>query len=188
MTGKFGGPREYTNIRQLVFLENCELREKCFIGIATPKATRRALAMQLPVFEKAYRAAYQQSLGDSVERTITPEDKADRVVNGLVWMPPEEKPKGVEILEEVGGENTLIDWVTGQKLRQWLDQDLIKEIVECIGGECDDCVLKPLLLYRIIERPAPFVALIQNLQLKYMVDRLKIAALVANKILPQQLQ
>lgn len=108
---------DYTNIRQLVFLENCDGRERCFIGIATPTATRRALAIQHPALEKAYRVAYQQSHDVPIGQTNTFEAEAERVVEGLTWDPQKDKPEGVKILEAAGGERTMIHLVTGQLLR-----------------------------------------------------------------------
>jgi len=176
---------DYTNIRQLVFLRHTAGRERCFIGMATPTATRRALAIRHPELEKAYRAAYRYSLDDPSGqiKTIAPEDEAEKVVQGLMM-----GSDAATILQTAGGEKTLKQLVEEPLLRQWLGRDLINQSVECKDGECDDKNLKPLLLYRIIECSSPFVALLQDQQLKGMVDRQKIAVLVADTSLRQQLQ
>jgi hypothetical protein len=176
---------DYTNIRQLVFLRNYAGRERGFIGIATPTATRRALANQHPALEKAYRVAYRYSLDDPSGqiKTLAPEDEAEKVVQGLMV-----GSEGGNILQAAGGENALKQYVEESLLRKWLGRDLITQSIECKDSDCEDQSLKPLLLYRITECSAPFVALVQNQQLKGMVDRLKIAARVADTSLRQQLQ
>ncbi len=171
---------DYTKIQQFVFLENCECGEKCFIGITTPAATRRALATQHPALEIAYRKA---RLSIPFETTTSLEKEVESVMNGLHWSSSE--PEYVETYREYieKHRSEVQSKIETLQLKQWLGQDLITQHVVCEDFELEDSQLKPMLLYRIMNRTAPFVALVKNRKLMLMVDRQETAIRIAHKVL-----
>lgn len=169
---------DYMGIQQIVFLEDCNGHDNCLIGIASPTATRLALAAQWPILETYYKAAHEQNPVSPSEQTTTPEDKVVDVIKNYIS----------QFSQQPGGEEGLTVWVTKPLLKQWLNQALIVSSVECQGAECDSHKPPPLLLYSIITCTAPFVALVQNRRVMQMVNRQELAVIIANSALRQQLQ
>ena len=169
---------EYMGIQQIVFLEDCDDRDNCLIGVASPAATRRALAAQWPILEKNYRVAIEQSSAYPIEPTLTPEGKVADIIYYYI----------LQFTQQANSEEQVKVWVTKPLLKQWLNQALIMSSVECKGAECDSRKPTPLLLYSIINCSAPYVALVQNRRVMQMVNRQELAVTIANSALRQQLQ
>jgi hypothetical protein len=169
---------DFTGIQQIVFLEDCDGQDNCLIGIATPTATRRALAAQWPILETNYREAIEKSSASPNVQTLTPEDKVVDIIFYYIS----------QFFFQARSEEEVKVWVTTPLLKQWLNQALILAKVECKGAECDSRKPTPLLLYSVINCPAPYVALVQNRHLMQMVNRQELAVTIANSVLRQQLQ
>jgi hypothetical protein len=169
---------DYMGIQQIVFLEDCDDHDNCLIGIASPVATRRALAAQWPILETYYRAACEPIPVSPIEQTLTSEDKVVDIIKNYI----------IQFFQQPGGEEGVKVWVTKPLLKQWLNQALIVSSVECKGADCDSRKPTPLLLYSIINCSAPFVALVQNRRVMQMVNRQELAVTIATSALRQQLQ
>jgi hypothetical protein len=168
----------YTGARYIFFEEGND----SFVGIATLTATRCALALAFPVLEQAYRAAYSTALGSPKEalQVLMPSQEAETVLYNYT------NQLGIK-----GGEQSLSALVTKQLLKVCLQENLIEPIVECKGEECDTGHPSLLLLHNIINYPAPFVALVDDLKLKRMVkliNRQELANHVSHIVLQEQLK
>jgi hypothetical protein len=169
---------DYMGLQEIVFLEDCDGQDNCLIGIASPAATRRALAAQWPILETNYREASEQSSASQSEQILTPEDAVVDIIHYYI----------LQFFQQEGGEEKVKVWVTKPLLKQWLNEALIVSSVECKGAECDSRKPTPLLLYRILNCSAPFVALVRNRHLMQMVNRHELAVTIADTALRQQLQ
>ena len=172
---------DYFGIKHINFLEEYDGQDNCFIGLATPRAILRALAVAYPPLERTYREAYdrvtnEKSSESQREKIITP---VEEVTNLMILYFSQFYSQGSE-------EKQVANWVTKPLLKQWLGQDLKMISVECKGIECE-CPHPPLpLLYNIINCPAPFVALVQNRRLIEVVNRYETAIAIAETVLKQQ--
>jgi hypothetical protein len=157
---------DYTQIRQIVFMGSKDR----FIGMASPAATRLALADSYPDLERVYRDSIPEP-GQDFDST---QDKAAVVLQSFVW--------GVGSLA-LGGEAELKVWVTQELLERWLKRQLTS-----VSVEASDQTVTALLLYRIIDREAPYVALVENGELVRVVDRQALADRIARDALEKALQ
>ncbi len=155
---------DFTQIRQLVFVE-----QDRFIGMASPLATRRALAVKHPNVELAYR---KSALPPGVA-TSSKEEEATRVVEKFMF---------TEMPQETEG--SIREWVTQEKLGYWLGLDLNTETVKLQSPEL---LTNPWLISQIIESRSPFVPLTNNQKLVKVVDRLELAVSIASDALPKML-
>jgi len=163
---------DYTRIRGIVFVERCDGHENCFVGLATPSAVRQSLAKKTPALEASYRAAYSQAFSPA-PATVAPENEVPIVLSGYSSFVQHVLP---------GGEADVKTEVTSERLRQWLGTALAVSVVPWDGRPAT-----PLLLFSIMERSAPYVALIQDGQVMRIVNSEKMAVSVADAAVRQRL-
>lgn len=159
--------KDFTDVQQLIFVESLENHEESFVGFVAPKDLCNAFAYENPNLETVYHRAFIS--GHTSYRQ--PEERIQRIIDQFIS--PEERLEWMD------------DWVNQQLLRRWLQKKLIGS---CLEIHCEPLSHKPFLFYRIIDRSAPFIALVEGRKLKFIVDRLKLASQVAEKTLRQQLQ
>ncbi len=168
----------YTETRQIVFNEDDEY----FVGIASPPNIRIALGARYPKLANAYRQAH----GDALKGPVDP----------LLPIIPSEEAKTVSQnyaaqLDLLGGEITVSELVTKQLLQECLKETLIEPIVKCQKEEYEATPPSPMLLYDIMNYPAPFVVVVDTLKphlVVKLVNRQKLAQQISQAFLRQQLK
>jgi hypothetical protein len=170
---------DFTKIKQLVFV-----REGRFIGIASPAATRRALAAVHPDIDMAYQNAAR------VDPNIVFQDRQERVVSvvqsfGLTAQQSLGDPTNWE--EAPKWEEKVKIWMTQDLLEKWLGKELLTDSVT-VPFKSTDHPTDPLLLYQIVNCRSPFVALVQDQKLVGVIDRVELSVRIASSVLARELK
>jgi hypothetical protein len=142
---------EYTSIPQIVFVG----KDDRYLGMCAPAEVRRALAVHFRDVERAYRESIPEQFFDPA--TEIPQT-VQNFANKLDSMS--------------GGENAVKKWVAPYVLEQWraFNSDAI---------EMTNRTVTPALLDEIIERHAPYVALVRKGKLETLQDRGALATSLA---------
>ena len=159
---------DYTDIRQLIFLESQQGRDRVYVGSAVPTMIRRALAADDSKLSEAYEAAMKEPVPD--QDASVPAKRVAWIAQNYVWQ-----------LNLLGGEEQIKQIVT----REFLDRCrvMMGKSIEWNGGP-----LTMWLVHDIIEHPERYVALVKpDGQLNLVVDRMKLAEHVAKISLRHQL-
>ncbi len=152
---------DFTQIKQIVFVQ-----QERFIGMASPFAIRRALAVKHPMVETAYRNSV-------LPPGVVTSSEIEEVTTVV------EKFRFVE-LPKVAEEVRIQEWVTQEKLGHWLGIDLNTETVRLQSPEL---LTNPRLISQIIESRSSFVAITYKEKLVKVVDRLELAVSIASDAL-----
>jgi len=159
---------DYTEIGQMIFLENRPGQDRIFVGSATPATVLQGLAWSSPGLQEAYAAA---------KRDAARARDAESSAQGVDWI----ARNTLLNLHAHGGEEALQAWVTTQFLERTLQ--LNGYCVEWDGGP-----QTTLFLYQILDRTEPYVPVVRSSgQLHVIVDRVKLAERIAKDSLRQQL-
>ena len=168
---------DYTDIKQITFLENFEGQDRSYIGMAPPKIVRKILALNYPVLEKAYRELRTQSV--IYENSHSVEDEMKWMVQNFGLFLQKHSP---------GDESELI--MSGSK--EWVTKDLLSESIwfDKYSQKIiwTDGIVNTILLYRIMKCTAPYVALIEDRELKRIVDRFDLALHIADSFLTEKIK
>src|SRR6266699_3163364 len=144
---------DYFGIKHINFLEEYDGQENCFIGLATPRAILRDLAVADPRLEIAYRAAYDRVTNEKRDTAVFVKlDRNNILIEEVINL----MSLYISQFDLHGSEKQLAKWVTKPLLKQWLGQNLKMTSVECKGIECECPHPPPKLLYNIIQCPVPF--------------------------------
>jgi hypothetical protein len=165
---------DYTSIRSFVFVSVTRDRRKLLAGISGPKEVQQVLSSTYPYLEEAYRKARDCIAAVAVE------DEIEQVVQSFGIRLYELKPPEIKNDEPVLKSAGAREWVTLDFVRQRFSAD--SSVVEWDGGP-----ETALLRYRILDRPTPFVCLVEGGQLRKVVDRSELGARIAKEALSETL-
>lgn len=158
---------EYTAIESIVLVEAREGLARSFVGSATPKALRDALALRMPQLAESLRAA----------RGVPAPDPDSTASEAVAWI----AQRFVQEFGGFGGEREAKEWVTRELLSEF--GGALRQGVQWDGGKA------PVwLLHQILSCQDRFVPLVRNRgELGLVVDRLKLGESVALTILRNKL-
>ncbi len=169
---------DFTETKQLIFLEHADKIERSFLGIIPPKIVKNLLATDFPVLERAYREAGLQMFTFRNEKNISRLDELEWIVqnfgNYLQQLAPGEEGE----LKSAGTK----EWVSKELLVNHVSFDNFAQSVEW-----DTTSVTPLLLYRILKNPFQHVPLTQGKLLIKIVDRFELSSRIADVLLKQRL-
>jgi len=169
---------DYTETKQLIFLEHADKVERSFLGMIPPKIVKNFLAVDFPVLERAYREAGLQIVAHRNENKLTQLDELEWIVqnfgNYLQQFAPGEEGE----LKSAGNK----EWVNKELLVNHISFDSFAQSVEW-----DTTSITPLLLYRILKNPFQYVPLTQGKLLIKIVDRFELSSRIADVLLKQRL-
>lgn len=159
---------DYTDIRQLIFLESQQGRDRIYVGSVVPVMIRQALAVDDSRLSEAYEAAMKEPVLDQDASVPT---------KRVAWI----AQNYIEQLNWLGGEEQIKQIVT----REFLDRCRVMtgNSIEWNGGP------PPMwLIHDIIEHPERYIALVKtDGKLSLVVDRMKLAEHIAKISLRHQL-
>jgi hypothetical protein len=159
---------DYTDIHQMLFLEDHQTLDRLFVGSATPASVRQGLAWDNPMLREVYEVAKREP------PYALDNDAPERRVTWIAW-------SFLSKLSEQNGEK-VHEWVTTQFLDQRVPTN--KYCIEWNGGPHT-----ALLLHQILDHFEPYVCLVKsNHQLNLVIDRLKLAEQIAKDSLRQRLE
>jgi hypothetical protein len=150
--------QKFTEIQQIVFLENCSGPDDCYVGSATPEALRRRLANKQDFLEQAYK--------NSPDRE-NPVLIAHEFIEWFKSRPEPEKEQQTSM--------------TKQTLREWLGEGLVKEYVDWQDGPSPHWMLRKIITY-----PLPFVPILQCGRLRLIVDQQDLEKQLASYVIQAQ--
>jgi hypothetical protein len=153
---------DYERVGALVFKATRHGQVECFLGTASPNATRRALADVTPSLQVAYAAAHaaaSSSLDDFDATGMIPSIF-------LAELSPSEPQLKIEVTEIL--------------LRKWLGKELVEESV---AFPADPTAVTEHDLLAILDRRERYVALTRDERLVQVVDRQELANTLAIRAL-----
>jgi hypothetical protein len=172
---------DYTEIERLVFFEQEHGQERRFVGMATPLATREALAKVHPTLEMSYLAALagDPPASGMPAGALPPPRKSEEQLDSTM------RRFGSQFQTRHPGqsESAVRHIVTGDLLRRWLGADLKRPLVDTDGAPITE-----LTYWEIINQEEPFVALVRSGRLIQMVDRIAVATQVAQDVIRWKLK
>ena len=148
---------DYTDVAQIAFT----VEHGGYLGMCSPGDVRRALAATFPEVEIAYRDSLPIPAGPVFDSSL----EIDAIVE-----------KFAKAMDNRGGEVNVKQWVPPHVLSNWrgFDSDKIELTVSNSKLE---------LLRDIVSRRSPFVALVNNGNLTYVINRTDLATRVAQSTL-----
>src|SRR5919108_6213075 len=163
---------DYSSIRQFVFVEDAAKRS--FVGLATPAAVRKALAAEFPFLEVAYLKVKNGYDDNPQARGVG--EIVDRWAAHAFDRKPFDQPGAKR---DLTGEPELVQKVSSERLQEWLTKagrGLSRESIEWSG-------FSEARLVRAVLRDfsGPYVALLRGQALDRVVNRLALAARVAQR-------
>jgi hypothetical protein len=162
---------DYTEVQALVFVRGGE--QRLFVGLTTPRALRRRLAIQFPIYEKAYRRARVETL-DNPAASGAPIGAEAEIEQIVMW-------RWSQQFQSNGLESDVKQIVGSEDVASWLGAELDKEPLP-YGP------LTPLLCFRINERSNRYTALTSEGRLEAVVDRTELAVRRTSFELKQRLE
>ena len=154
---------EHTSVGCLAFVTE----GNHFFGLASPWATLLSLAKAFPEVAKAYYGTLRQQ-----NPNVDPTDEIVYRVQDF----------SIALGQLPGGEVANRVIVSQALLRQWLGTELVQESLET-----NSSALGPLDAFRILDRRAPYVALVRERELAGVIDRAAFAINVARGIFEARL-
>ena len=166
---------DYTQVPYLVFVSDVGDHRPAFVGLATPRATRRAMARLHPQLERVYRTTQAQGVLNRLNVANPLPADEDLEIDMLVGT------FATQAFPPPGPEVELKQWVTPALLVRELGTSLFRQAIEL--GEDD--LSAPQLVRRILDVPVAIVPLTRHGQLQRLVDRCAFATELARDALVQ---
>jgi hypothetical protein len=151
--------------------------ERKYVGMVSPRALREALTTQFSELEVTYQSVQDKAqIHPGVQ--LFPADQIDEIVEQ--WTISQFDRNGVIFREE--------------DLKILVSSQVLSNLLETGGGKMETDYLKwdggpdsALLNYLLVCRSSPYVALVREKRLEKVVDRIDLAARVAESALKRQL-
>jgi hypothetical protein len=160
---------DYTDIRQMFFLEDRQGQDRVFVGSTTPASVSQAFARDSQRLKEAYEVAKREPT-DALD-SDSPESRVAWIASNFL-----------SNLYAHGRKEDLEEWVTTEFLDRRVP--INKYCLEWNGGPST-----MFLLHQILDRIEPYVFLVKSSgQLNLVIDRLKLAERIAKDSLSERLE
>jgi len=166
---------DFTRVPYLVFVSDGGDLRPAFVGQATPRETRRAMARLHPQLERVYLTTQAQGVLNRLNVANPPSADQAPEIDMLVGT------FAIQAFPPPGIEVEMKEWVTPALLARELGTSLFRQAIEM--GEDD--LSAPQLVRRILDLPLAIVPLSRHGQLQRLVDRCAFATELARDALIQ---
>jgi hypothetical protein len=167
---------DYTSIQNFVFLSDANGPGNYLVGISEPREVQKVLGNTYAFIEDAYRQSKQGIAGGWPPS----KDEIEAVIQNFGMQLFGLKPPELQDDEPVLNSPGVREWVTPEFAKRSFSAE--HAIVDWSGGP-----ETAMLRYRILDRPTPFVFLVENSKLTKVVDRAELAVRIAKKALGESI-
>ncbi len=161
---------DYGRVARMIFVDNRRAGQAEFVGITRPRAVQRAMSSLHPGLEKAYRQARANVL---LQPPPTTEAEVDAVIKELSIQ------MGLAAMQE--------DVIRLVLSRQQAAESLAAAFESGAAVDWDEHS-ETMLQYLVVRQPAPFVAVLRNGRVDQIVDRCRLATIMARRDLQSRLE